>query len=62
MAKIPSLPSPHSDNGGHSIGNGRGEPGPGLALRDHSLLSGPCCRSEGKGREGRFREAGAFCT
>ncbi len=27
--------------------------GPGPALRDHSLLSGPRCRREGKGREGR---------
>ncbi len=34
--------------------------GPGPALRDHYLLSGPRCRSEGKGREGSFREAGAF--
>ncbi len=103
--KLPSLPSPHSDNGGHSVGNGHREPGPGPqggasgprghvpeakgrgtgrgggagwggggcrgpwprgrvpealrphpegpgpALRDHSLLSGPRCRSEGK--EGR---------
>ncbi len=36
--------------------------GPGPALRDHSLLSGPRCRSEGKGREGSFCVAGAFCT
>ncbi len=36
--------------------------GPGPALRDHSLLSGPRCRSEGKGREGSFRNFPPFLS
>ncbi len=47
MAKIPSLPSPHSDYGGHSVGNGHGEPGPG----PQGGASGPRGRvPEAKGR------------
>ncbi len=83
LISFPPFPSPDSDNGGHSVGNGHGElglgpqggasepwgrvpelrphpEGPGPALHDHSPLSGPRCRSEGKGREGSFREAGLF--
>ncbi len=47
MAKIPSLPSPHSDNGGHSVGNGHREPSPG----PQGGASGPRGRvPEAKGR------------